>query len=156
LTSKRLLDIEGRKYALFPMPPMNSVYYGPKVVQSLSQCISGVDLAAVVAAAESSESKAESLGMELLKMLPNLDAKVFSDLMMEAMQFEVSCPSGKLSVESIFNQWFTDHPGDLFPVGIWAIWEHSKDYWLKSGAGFQSVLGVGLPSESPKTGKQTT
>lgn len=129
------LEIEDRKYALLPMPPVKAVRFVPKVIKALTGGVEGSLDEAI-----RSTNQAE-LGSVALKMLSKIDVDLLVDLGMEALDSDVHAGPKKLSNKAHFDSWFRDHKGDMIPVMVWAIWEHSKDFLLESKGGFQAVLG---------------
>lgn len=148
------LVLEDRKYELTRMHPIKAVPFGMRVAKLFSGAL-GAGLAQ---------------GMDQDKMLDvltnaaqKLDPDDCSKLIMDALAYEVWATTndgkktGKLDNQVYFNDWFKLYPGDMYPVGIWAIWEHSKDFLFGSAGTFRKVVGnLGPALTSPKSGEKPT
>lgn len=145
----RKMKIEDRDYALLPMPPIKAVRFTPKVAKLLSSV-----MGAGLTVEKLTSGNQETIGAMVAGLLASVDTDQLIDLAQEAFSHECYAGSGRLSDPTHFDKWFTDHPGDMLPVCIWAIWEHSKDFLLGSAKGFQQIMGQA--SVSRKDGNQTS
>lgn len=143
------LTIEDREYGLHKMPPKKAVSFGFKVLGALAPALGGA-----VGSLDSMKDQ-QKIGEVILAALAQVDPEKLEQLAETALAHEVYAGDQKLSNPSVFNKHFQDYPGDYFPVAIWAIWENAKDFFVKSGPGFQQVLGV-LPFSSQKGGTKIT
>lgn len=150
----RTVKFDDREYALIPMPPIKAMGFSLRVAQLVGGLLSQSDLKDLAAKA----SKGDGMGAvtALLPAISGLDAEKAEALIREALDFEVHAGPGKLSDKAHFDSWFRDNPGDLLPVGVWAIWEHSKDFLFGAVGNFRHIMGgVGTtpnPSKSTKSG----
>jgi hypothetical protein len=136
--------IEGRVYALRPMPPLHAVAFAPKVATLLASVFSG-DLNKL--AATYREKDFTAMGAVVLSLLPKISPDQFTSLAKEALAYEVYAGDVKLNAGDHFSVWFNQYPGDMLPVACWAIWSHVKRYFLGSPVGFRAVLlGGASPS----------
>lgn len=149
MSNYRKLNIEGREYALLPMPPIKAIRFTPKVAKLLSS-VMGAGLT-VSNLTSGDESKITAM---IGGLLAQVDTDKLIDLAQEAFAHECFAGSEKLSNPTHFDKWFSEHPGDMLPVCMWAIWEHSKDFLLGSAKGFQQIMGKASASQTD--GKQNS
>ena len=142
--SRRFLTIKERKYALFPMPPLKAIVFAPKVAKLIAIVVGDASQAVLKHMAS---NDAAGLGSEALKLLGAIEPADFTQLAKEAIAYEVYAGTGKLGDDNHFNEWFRQYPQDMFPVCCWAIWEHSKQYFLDSPAAFQNIFMGDTTSE---------
>ena len=139
----RKKEINGREYALLPMPPMLALDFAPKVVKAVVGSLGSVDLTSLDNA-------------KIMAVIGNLDSDAVTDLLRLVFKTTIKIADGKsLSDTSVFNSHFTQHPADMMQVGMWAIWENSKDFLLENVENFQSLLAAGAGSQSQKSGETT-
>lgn len=139
------LEIEDRVYALHPMPPTKALEFAPRVSTALSGVMANFNLPEMM----KTQSAGNEMGLATIVFdaVKSLNPTDFISLFKTAVSYEVFAGDKKLSDNLHFDDWFTKYPGDMLPVGCWAIWEHSKKYFLESPAGFRKVFGtMELPS----------
>ena len=141
----KTIIIENRTYRMTPMAPWEGSAFTAKVTGLISKGIAdadglfeGGDIEKMVGAA--------------IKMLPNIPPDQFTALARQALlksehYMGVECPDGPLD-KGIFDMWFSKHPGDYFPIAIWAIKENSAGFFVRSGAAWNSVVAALMPSAS--------
>lgn len=154
------LNIEDREYRLLPMAPAIGAHFAARVGVLLGSVLSAQadDLASLVGAfkgeqdIENAENQQKLIRM-VLGFLPNIDPDKFSAICAEALNYECYAGGTKLSAAGHLDKWFADHKGDYFPVAIWAIREHCKDFFVKGGPAWSAMVGNVIPSKSQKTAK---
>lgn len=144
-----------REYALLPMPPTKAVNFIAKVTQALAPMLLGEgDLQSIM-------QKDDIAGAVKLILggLKEIDPDNLTDLIKDALAHEVYAGHKKLNDSVHFDDWFTEHPGDMLQVCAWAIWENSKAFF-PGGREFLDYLAskvkAGGALSFPKAGSPST
>ncbi len=164
---KSTISIEGRDYTLELLPPMQGASFGLRISSLLGGILGGIlgdqsseeGLSKFLKENKDNENAYERILYLFLKYASSFDPKEIEIILKEAMNSNVNCPNGKLSDPAIFDIWFAQHPGDLYPVGIWAAWEQAKPFFIGAAPGIKQVFGVAaskFQSQSQKAGSMTT
>lgn len=151
-------NINGNTYKVFPMLPMDALDYAPKVAAIVADALGAVDMDALFGLIHregGEDMDLAKIAEMIIGALSSLKPADISEIMKEAFTGEVLCADGRLNNEETFNKWFQQHKGDMLQVGIWLIWEHSKDYFLQDGTAFQAEAAEKL-SQFLKEEKKTT
>lgn len=151
------LNIEDREYRLLPMAPAIGAHFAARVGVLLGSVLSAQadGLASLVGAfkgGQNADNQKQLLKM-VLGFLPYIDPDKFSAICAEALNYECFAGGTKLSAAGHLDKWFADHKSDYFPVAIWAIKEHCKDFFVEGGPAWSALVGNAIPSKSPKTDK---
>ncbi|MBL4769535.1 MAG: hypothetical protein JKY94_17815 [Rhodobacteraceae bacterium] len=153
------LTLAGGEYSLRRMPPVRALAFAPRVaafVAGTGKAINPEIFKGMLAGGKSAEGVGLSAVMDALGAMDPAD---MTALMREALSYEVFSPnSTRLGDDVEFDKWFVDHPGDMFAVAAWAVWEHSKDFFTGSLDSFQRVFTGAAPqtSKSPTGGSPST
>lgn len=153
------LDVSGRVYQLAPMPPWEGSEFAAEVAELMAKALAGEAGGIMSARDEIKEGgtvNPTAILSMVTKLLPHIPAKDFTRLARRALSpgsngTGCSCPDGSLD-EGMFDAWFGKHPGDYFPVAIWAIKENAAGFFVKGGPAWSALAAVLLPSTSPKKG----
>lgn len=149
------------KYALLPMGPMKAFPFSAKVGIEITKSLVGdsqplfdvIESMASLGSKLNSPKKGKGSGEitekdgkavfdAMSSLIGRIDPDRLHELGKEALSHEVYAGNKKLSDPLNFEQHFTAHPGDLFPVAIWAIREHSKKYLAVSdGCLMKAIMG---------------
>jgi len=140
----RKKEINGREYALLPMAPMLALDFAPKVIKAVVGSLGRVDLTSLDS-------------VKIMRVIGNLDSDTVTDLLKLVFKTTIKTAEGKTLADTpTFDHHFTQYPADMIQVGLWAIWENSKDFLLENVENFQSLLAAGAGSQSQKIGETTT
>lgn len=150
------LKIKDRTYGMRKMPPIKGAAFGIKVANLVSKVLSAEgslpvlesiqkrftssNVAEDVKNQELDNKQAATLGQLLISLIANVDPKVVDDIFREAFSWEVYYGSQKLSSEPVFEDHFSQFPGDLYIVAIWATYNHVKDFFTGLGDGLQAFM----------------
>lgn len=157
------------RYAVDKLNPMEAFEWGPRALS-----LFGPSLGKIVASLEVdklSDLKLESMGLtEIAASLQKLLAMSMSScgelksaevvaLLREAVQRCYTPHNESLADMAVFNRWFQEHPGDLFPLGGMALVYLVKDFFpsqlVTAASAFltKKSTTAGTASTSPRDGK---
>lgn len=119
MTALTRIKIEERAYSLTKFAPMDGMEYGTKVMAVVSPALGGL-------------YEATKDGGNAIKMASDF-AAVFKDptltpLLRQAIGQCFTPKNESLADEYVFNTWFSQHPGDLFQLGVQSAWALVKDF----------------------------
>jgi len=146
------LKIENVTYGMRKMPPMRASAFGLKVMKVAGSALSNPAALSIFKdiSAKAKNGKAEveemdkdnvmTTGMALLKLLDGIDTDKVSEILRESFSYEVYAEDKRLSDEVNFDIHFQQHPGHLYVVGIWATWNHVKDFFSGLGVGMTALM----------------
>jgi len=152
-----ILKIKDRKYGMRKMPPIKGAAFGIKVSSALSKMLatpgatnalvdlqkrfrSMTDSEKDVQNAEISGEQATTLGQVIIQLLAQIDPDTVNAIFREAFSWEVYCENRRLSDDVQFEEHFSQYPGDLYPVAIWATYNHVKDFFTGLGDGMKAFM----------------
>lgn len=151
------LKIKDRVYGMRKMPPIKGAAFGLKVANLVSKVLSAEGTLPVLqnlqkrftAKGEGEEiqnqeldpAQAMTVGRAIVSLLGNVDPEKIDEIFKEAFSWEVYCGSKKLSSEPVFEEHFTEFPGDLYIVAVWATYNHVKDFFTGLGDGLKAFMG---------------
>ena len=150
-TNMTFIGIGSNLYAIDMLNPMDAIswgnralaLFGPalgKVVSSIDfEKLQGLDLAAM-GMAETFE-KLQSLIGSALASCGELKGAEATAIMTEALQRCYTPQNESLADETVFNRWFREHPGDLYPLGVMALVRLVKDFFPSQLVTAASALG---------------
>ena len=133
------MSVGGKRYAVDLLNPIDAIswgnralaLFGPalgKVVASIDfDELEGIDLAKMKLMEVA--SKLQGLVSMALASCGELKAKEVSDIMQEAIQRCYTPQNERLGNMEVFNRWFKEHPGDLYPLGVMALVYLVKDFF---------------------------
>lgn len=150
-TNMTFIGIGSNRYAIDMLNPMDAIawgnralaLFGPalgKVVSSIDfEKLQGLDLSAMGLAEVG--GKMQSLISAALASCGELKAAEATAMMTDALQRCYTPQNEPLADAAVFNSWFRDHPGDLYPLGIMALVKLVKDFFPSQLATAVSALG---------------
>ena len=157
------LKIKDRTYGMRKMPPIKGAAFGLKVANLVSKVLSADGSISVLQNLQKKFTKVEgqeiqnqeldpaqamTIGRAIVSLLGNVDPEKIDEIFKEAFSWEVYCGSKKLSSEPIFEEHFTEFPGDLYIVAVWATYNHVKDFFIGLGDGLTAfIANSGLNAE---------
>lgn len=125
-------------YSYEILMPLDALAFGARVFK-----LAGGGIAALIAAKnQGTELDSGSLFQTFAEALRSIDEDKLSQLMTESIQRCYTPENQALSDALVFQRWFRDHPEELYPVGVLAIYNLVKDFFPLSL--------VTTPSGSPK------
>lgn len=135
------------RYALEKLNPMDAFEWGPRALAlfgpSLGKILESVNMDALTGLDFKSMSladvagKVQSLVASTMTSCGELKCAEVSAMLRDAVQRCYTPENESLADMAVFNRWFRDHPGDLFPLGALALVHLVKDF-------FPSQLVTGL------------
>ena len=141
------LNLAGRKYGMLKMPPFQGAAFGLRVFTCLSK-VFGKDgsgssfingMAKIASGAQLDESQLSQLGMNLMATFASIDPSELTSVLKTAFT-NVYYEQLSLMNEGDFDMHFQKHPGDLYVVGIWAAYNHVKDFFTGLGDGLKALM----------------
>ena len=151
------LSIKDRKYGMRKMPPIKGAAFGARVANLVSNVLSQDGALEALQSLQSrflgnnakeqgenkeiDASQAMTVGQVIIKLLAGVDPEALNAIFKEAFSWEVYCGSKKLSDPTIFDEHFSDFPGDLYVVAVWATYNHVKDFFTGLGDGLHAFMG---------------
>lgn len=150
-TNMTFIGIGSNRYAIDMLNPMDAIswgnralaLFGPalgKVVSSIDfEKLHGLDLSAMGLAEVG--GKLQSLISSALASCGELKAGEATAMMTEALQRCYTPQNEPLADTTVFNGWFRQHPGDLYPLGAMALVRLVKDFFPSQLVTAASALG---------------
>lgn len=161
------LKIKDRKYGMRKMPPIKGAAFGIRVSSALSKMLASPNAMNALldiqnrfktmskpednGKAEISTQDAMTFGQTIVTLLAQVDPNVITDIFREAFSYEVYCGEVKLSDDTQFDMHFEKFPGDLYPIAVWATYNHVKDFFTGLGDGIKAFMPS---SENNQDGRQ--
>ena len=148
------LSVGGKRYAVELLNPIDAIAWGNRVLALFGPALGkivgvidfekleGIDLSnmGVMKVA----GKLQSLVSMTLASCGELKAKEVSDIMQEVIQRCYTPRNESLGDMAVFNRWFKEHQGDLYPLGIMALVYLVKDFFpsqlVTAASAFQARL----------------
>ena len=159
------LSIKDRKYGMRKMPPIKGAAFGIRVANLIAKVLSDDNAADALRSLQSrfmgknpqeqeenkvlDEGQVLTVGQIIVKLLANVSPADIEVIFKEAFSWEVYCGSKRLSYEVNFEEHFTEFPGDLYVVAIWATYNHVKDFFTGLGDGMKALM-TNSESKMPK------
>lgn len=125
--------LSGREYSLHTMPPVRACVFSAKVAKLIASALGNVGELINAKDKDMAAMRAISEGVE------GIDAEQYDLLAKQAVAY-ASCELGKLSSPSVFDDWFTQHPGDMHKVCVWAIWQHASPFLITEPEDWVQVM----------------
>lgn len=154
-----VLKIKDRKYGMRKMPPIRGAAFGIRVANVLSKMLAAKDSLDTLAgiqrrfnmAGKSKESmkdisasisadEAMTFGQTIIQLISQADPNTITEIFREAFSWEVYFENIKLNDDVQFDLHFSKFPGDLYPVAVWATYNHVKDFFTGLGDGIQAFM----------------
>ena len=146
------MHVGGKRYAVDLLNPIDAIawgnralaLFGPslgKIVNSIEfDTIQGIDLATM--GAVEVMGKLQGLVAMALASCGELKSGEVTELMTEAIKRCYTPQNEALSDMALFNRWFRENPGDLYPLGVMALVHLVKDFFpsqlVTAASGFQA------------------
>lgn len=154
-----ILSLNGRKYGMRKMPPLQGSAFGIKVSVALSRILAKpeakealIKLQGISKATDIGNSVALDIGGTILGLLSGVDPAELNAIFHEALSYEVFYEDSRLSDENFFEEHFSEYPQDLYIVAIWAVYNHVRDFFTGIGDGVKALTkasGEAKAEESP-------
>ncbi len=116
------IAIEERVYTLTPFNPMEGMEFGTAVLGIVAPALGGI----IESVKEAGDP--DKVGAALAASLKD---KEIPNLMKRAIGQCFTPQNENLADAATFNKWFIEYPGDMFHLGVKAIWELTKDFFPK-------------------------
>lgn len=119
---------DSRTYRILKMNPMKGGRFALKVAKTIAPALSTDDDILGSLSNFKEEDGASIILKVLAGAVSNVDADAVYELGMEALKHECFAGQRKLSDESHFNSHFSEHPGDLLKVMVFAVRVNCKGF----------------------------
>ena len=163
------IAVSGKKYAIELLNPLEGISWGIKAASlfgpALGKAVAGIDFDRLqgidLAKMDLAEvgDKARGLLVAALSACGEVDDAKATNMLTAAIK-RCYTPQGEgLSNEATFNAYFREHPGDLYPLGVMALFRLVRDFFpsppVTAIAALAKKTGrkTGQESPSPKDGK---
>jgi len=143
--------IGDNRYAIDKLPPFQAIEWGNRILSVLGPTIGGV------MEAISDDGNPAAAFQGAFGQYKSAEA---SQIMRDAMKRCYTPQNESLGNEAVFNSWFREHSGDLFHLGVMAVWELTRDFLPKQLITFATAFRTRMQSKaaqgspSPMDGKQ--
>lgn len=114
------ISIGAHRYALEKLNPMDAITWGNRVL-----AVVGPTLGGLVDACSDKGNFAKSFQ----GIFASYNSTEASNLMLEALRQCYTPQNESLADDAVFNKWFKEHPGDLYHLGVMAVYELVKDFF---------------------------
>lgn len=155
-----IFKIKDRKYGMRKMPPIRGAAFGLRVSSAISKMLASKNAMDALtdiqkrfkglvspeegkkedAVTEVTAEQAVTFGQTIVQLLSEMDPDAVTDIFREAFSYEVYYETLKLSDDVQFDEHFSQYPGDLYPVAIWATYNHVKDFFTGLGDGIKAFM----------------
>ena len=140
-TNLKFIDFGGHKYAVELLNPLEGITWGHRAMSLLSPALGSLltsaNLSALMELDVEGDDFTENLAAiqpllgELFNAYGKLGGDEVSALLTEALQRCYTPRNESLADMSVFNRWFQENPGDLFTLGIIALFHLVKGFFPK-------------------------
>lgn len=138
------ITVGGNRYAIEKLAPLEAVTWGNRVFALIAPALGDLF----------DDSVSRSAGFRAV--FSAYDSEAVSRLMTDALRHCYTPGNEPLSNEAVFNTWFRAHPGDLYELGLLAVWELARDFLPSRFASManlfqgqmQSMAGTVFPSQA--------
>lgn len=137
------IKIEDRVYAVHRFNPMDGMEFGTKLLAIISPSFGGI----IEITKEGGDPA--KVGVELAKAMKDPD---LTPMLKQALGQCFTPENESLADEATFNAYFSQHPGDMFQLGVQAAYALVKDFFPSQLATLASDLQTKLTPE--KTARQ--
>lgn len=148
------LSVGGHRYALDLLNPLDAIAWGNRALSlfgpSLGKILGSIEFEKLQGLDFSKMGlmevfgKLQHLGAMTLASCGELKAAEVSGIMTEAVQRCYTPQNESLADETVFNRWFREHPGDLYPLGVMALVYLVKDFFpsqlVTAASGFMTKM----------------
>jgi hypothetical protein len=139
--ARKSFKVNGNEYAVQMMDPVSGFRFGVRAATALSPILTVLGKAVMAGGGQASV-------IEILAAFQDakLDGPQMTALAEESWQFLI-LPNNELGKNLLkFQEWFNEHPEDMFAVSALAVWKQVEDF-------FPAAMRLNAPaprSESPK------
>jgi len=155
-TNMTFVSVGGNKYAVDLLNPLEALAWGPRVIAllgpSIGKVMGSLDFEALKGVDLTQQGIAEAAGQfkgplgALFSCLGELKPDQVTALLTETLQHCYTPQNESLADMAVFNRWFQEHPGDMYPLGVTALVHLVKDFFPKSlvttASAFQQKMGA--------------
>lgn len=143
------INVGERRYAIDTLNPLEAIDWGVRVAVllggPLGRLLGGCDLERLKNL-DPARPDPDSLGLlkdalaSGLAGCAGLNAPELTDLLTQALRRCYTPENEALRDEAVFNRWFREHPGDLYPLGVKAVQQLVADFFPKTLVTLASVF----------------
>ena len=133
------ISVGGKRYAIDLLNPIEAISWGNRALSlfgpSLGKIVNSIDFGKVqgidLNAMGLSDvfGKLQGLIAASFSSCGEIDSEKASSLMNEALQRCYTPQNESLGDVAVFNRWFRENPGDLYPLGVMALVYLVKDFF---------------------------
>jgi len=148
------VSVGGKKYAVDLLNPLEALAWGPRVVAllgpSIGKVLSSTDFEALKGIDLAKQGIMEAAGKlqnplgALFACLGELKPEQVTALLNETLQHCYTPQNESLADQSVFNRWFKEYPGDMYPLGVMALVHLVKDFFpsqlVTAASKFQTTM----------------
>lgn len=114
-------------YKFTELAPVEALSFGTKVAKTIGPILGSVF--AVLGNVSGGGDKTAEFLEAVVPALDKIDEAKLEALLKECFGHVYTPANENLGDEAAFNSWFQDHKADLFPVGLTALFNLSKDFF---------------------------
>lgn len=114
------ITVNTRRYAIDKLNPLDAVAWGNRVISAIGPSFGGL-------ADAFNEDK--NMPASFAKALSSFNHEEVTKLLQDAYQHVYTPENESLADMAVFNAWFRKYPGDLYQVGVMAVYELVKDFF---------------------------
>lgn len=119
----KTFDVGDNKYRVQQMPPDVAFRFGTRVAAIVAPVLSIMG----------KEANGKAIEM-IAQAFTSVDPDKVSSICEEAREYIFSPRNMKLSNAVEFNEWFAEHPSDMFMVNVIGVWKLVEDFFPKVSA----------------------
>lgn len=157
------ISVGGKRYALDLLNPLDGIAWGNRALSlfgpALGKIVNAVDFASlqdidlVKMGLMEVGGRLQNLLSITLTSCGEMKSSEVTAIMTEAIQRCYTPQNEALADMAVFNRWFREHPGDLYPLGVSALMRLVKDFFPSLPA---TARGALLKKTAEKAGATTT
>lgn len=116
-------------YKFTELAPVEALSFGTKVAKTIGPILGSVF--SVLGNVQGGGDKTAEFLEAIVPALDKIDEAKLEALLKECFSHVYTAGNECLGDEAVFNSWFRDNKADLFPVGLTALFNLSKDFFPK-------------------------
>lgn len=117
------VEVGGSRYSVQKMNPMDALDFGVRVMTVVSPALGGI-----MEAVKEGGSAERDLPAFFSSLQSALSGGNAAAILKEALRRCFTPQNEGLADDVVFDKWFREHPGDMFPLAARAVWELVKDF----------------------------
>lgn len=151
------------RYMLELLNPLEGIAWGNRALTlfgpALGKALAAVDFKALEGLDLTQDglvevgAKMQGMLISSFSSLGELDSEKVTAIMTEAIQRCYTPENESLVDQTVFNRWFREYPGDLYPLGVMALYHLVKDFFPKQlvtgASAFLAKTNTTPDSQSP-------